>query len=652
MSKLKVKPVHLLVLLCLFHLVGNLVWVSLDNRPPDWDAAAHTLFAFRFGRFFKSLSQFSFRGDFLKAAVADPYGPLARAIGGLFVFLFRLQPGEVQFLGTIFFLGNLILIFLLGRQLFQDDWVGFWGAFIFSFYLFVYEYSRWFLLDLPLLFFLLLSIYLLLKSDFFKKEKLTWWAVLVATAVVLVKLQGAAYLVWPFGWGLAVILKRKDKQALKVVAKAGLIGMGLMSVWLLITGKELVQYFNLAVKPEPGVDPFLLNRLETWFYYLGTFLNYGASFLPFLVYLLPGLIFLFKGEKRVFLAGNVALYYLLFTIFPNKDFRYVFPVLPFLSLMIAWGTVWLLKRGGSFRLIWTGLVVLQIFLYLTLSFGFPFRRGMSIRFLLPGFNDIQVWRTVDYPVYLFDRRQWPNQAVIRDLYSLYQQSQNQEGPLRVLLIPNYKHFNDNNLRMEMTNLDYDDKILLDRAYWKLKFAPITEFQEQVASYQYVLYTPGKTGPAYQFDQEVIKQIQADVTRHLWLNKAEVVKKYPLPNNEEVWLVKKNDFLPADNLLNQLVPFCQISVQPGDNDNHRIFQLRWFGVDQGWHKLEFGDGHFVDLLIESKIGQREVDHWFGDLEVNQYQVRWIIKGENGEAASCQQQIGVENPVVGEEGAENL
>ena len=157
-----IKPKYLLLALILFHLVGNIVWILLNNSPPRWDEASHTTRAFNYAYFIESLSVGKPNLNLFTKTFSDAYAPLISMITGVLIY-FLPSIKLAQFVGTIFFLLTTISVYLLGKELAKNSWVGLLAATIFSFYQAVYDNSRWLLLDIPLTFFVTLSFYWLLK---------------------------------------------------------------------------------------------------------------------------------------------------------------------------------------------------------------------------------------------------------------------------------------------------------------------------------------------------------------------------------------------------------------------------------------------------------------------------------------------------------
>src|SRR3989344_3963643 len=131
-QKLKVKASHALILLVVFHLIGNTLWIILNNAPPRWDEAAHTTRALSYSRFFAGVVEGNPNFDNFLKPFSDAYAPLAQIFTGIFLFLFSPSVKLAQWTATLFFLGTIVAVYYLGKSIFKNSWTAFLAAFIFS----------------------------------------------------------------------------------------------------------------------------------------------------------------------------------------------------------------------------------------------------------------------------------------------------------------------------------------------------------------------------------------------------------------------------------------------------------------------------------------------------------------------------------------
>lgn len=534
LKKLSFRASHFLYILIAFHLIGNIVWIKLNNIPPAWDEAIHTKFSLEFLHFFQDIfsGKFYFK-DFIQP-LSDYYGPLVRLFTGLTLFIFGPTIKLAQFTGTIFFLLTLLMIYFLGKEMFKNDWIGLIAAVIFSFYQVIYDNSRWILLDIPLTFFVLTTIYFLIKSNFFEDKKYTLVAFICLSLTVLTKFQGIIYLTIPFGYFVILAVRKNKLDYIKNLILGILISILFVLPWFIFSFKNLIRYYVIAVKPEPFVDPTNLVDPTTWFHYLKLFINYEITVFVFFGFLLFLYFYLkAKSNFKFFILVNVILYYLWFTVFPNKDMRYLFPILPFTALIFARGFFeFYQKKQMLAKFILSSIVTFNVTIYLALSFGIPFSKGLRKQIDLPYIKDIVYLNLTDYPVRKADSRYWPNEQIVNDLYR-----QSIGKPFDIVFIPNFDNFNDNNFWMHLTSYQYKN-INIIRAEGRMRFNSSEELDHYLSRFNYFLYTPETVGVFYQIDKKAFEQIQEQVKFLLKSGKAKAVKKYLLPTGESIFFVKR------------------------------------------------------------------------------------------------------------------
>ena len=532
-KKLIFRAPDFLILLIIFHLIGNIVWIKLNNIPPAWDEAVNTKFSFGFYHF----SQNIFYGHFdLKQMVSlfsDYYGPLIRILTSLMFFIFFPSIKLAQFTGTIFFLLSLLMIYFITKELYKSQWIALMATFIFSFYQAVYNYSRWLLLDIPLTFFILLTVFLLIKSEFFTNRKYTLLSFIGLGLSILTKFQAIIYLSIPFGYILFLSIKNKYKLLNNVIL-GSLTTFLLVFPWLIVSIDKLRFYFTFASSAKPFVDPSDLFDLTTWFHNLKLFIDYDISFFIFVFFVISLVFFLkHKNKYKNFILILIILTYIIFTIFPSKDLRFLFPILPFTAIIFAVGFREFYLRAQNITLfLLPSIIIFNFVMYLSLSFGFPFQKGIRKHIDLPYIKDIVYFNLSDYPVQIYDSRYWPVSEIVNAI-----DIESKQKPIDIVFLPNYNNFNGNTFSMYA---EYKDKTYINiiGAEGRQRFSDAGEVKEYLKNKDYFIYTPNEVGVFYQIDKQAFEQIQKTITRNLYLNRVLILEKWQLPTGQDIYLVKK------------------------------------------------------------------------------------------------------------------
>lgn len=519
--------------LIVFHLFGNSIWIALNNTPPAWDQAYHTTKSLEIYQFLKDNSKI----ETLVNSLSDFYAPLVKIITAVFLTIFPTNDyiKMAQFPGTIFFIATLGIIFLLTLEISKSFTAGLIATFLFSFFQIVYDNSRWLLLDIPLIFFVTSSIYFLLKSDLLQKKGFSILAFFAMSLAVLTKIQAAIYLFLPLIWILINLIKRPNRTY-RYLFVGGLLFSFLVSPWIVLSYKNLINYLKIASVPELS-DPTNILDSVTWFYYAKIVINHVLTFFVFL-FSLPATYYFVKSKNpfKAFILVFSLFYYFLFTLFPNKDMRYLYPIFPFIGIAIACGfNEIMLKSRIKFLVLFIPVMVIDFVFYFSLSFGLFLPHGITKWTMIPKIGDITFFNTSNFPVRKYDKERWPNRQIIQDLYRL-------SGGKTIfpILIPNFDQFNDNNLRMYITEAGFNN-IQITRAGGRNKFLNDKELEDYLNQYEYFIYTDKEFGPSYQIDATAFTQLQGKI-RQLWSeNQLKVINSYLLPSGQKIYLLKKFSF---------------------------------------------------------------------------------------------------------------
>jgi len=529
-NKRSIRPMVCLILLLCFHLFGNLIWIKLNQAYPPWDQAYHTLRSFYFLDWFKNL----FKGQFNLYPFIDSYGPLVRFTTGFIMFITVPSIKLAQFVNTIFFLLTIVMIFVISRYLFKDDWSALIASFIFSFFLAVYDYSRWLLLDIPLLFFLLVSYFFLLKSQFFSNFKNTFWFFIFTSAVALIKIQGLVYLIIPLIIVLFQAFKEKNHKWLLNLFLGGFIFTCLLSWWLIPNLMNLNNYLQFGIKAEPISDPTNLWQLNTWFHYLKLIIDYLVTPFVFIFFCLF-LFYFLKDRKqhgiKLLIIINLAFYYLLLSGVPNKDMRYIFPILPWLAIIFGEGFI-IFKR--TYKIIALVIIFLMVayntYFYINLSYGIPFKKGRVKQFNTPILGEVVYYNLSDYPVRQFDPNHWPLLEIITDISNLDNRREK-----KVLLAVDYEKINNSNLVLlqRMSNIK---NIIFDSPPTRGELDKFGGLKSYVIAYDYLVISSADVNPFYLFNKKTL----SNLTFYIKQEGLSLVRQYDLPDKTSllVYLIKK------------------------------------------------------------------------------------------------------------------
>ncbi|MEB3341177.1 hypothetical protein [Okeania sp.] len=405
----KINHILILTILWLLGAVSDRLWFAFDKSVPAWDQADYLTGSLTYWRALQNVQLFS--GEWWQHfwQLSPKVPPLTYILTVPLQNIFGRGADEATLVHLFFSAILLTSVYSLGNKLFNQK-VAFWAAVLCILFPGLYRYRLQFLLDYPLTamvtlsfccltfwrnreqgignreqgkeidekilereegtgnkFILFLEKFIRLLSaqtdKLFPDKSLKDW--LLATAfgltfglAILVKQTTIFFLFFPLLWiGINILKKRQWYKLIQLIYSLCL-SVAIFYPWartnwllMLTAGKRATVDSAIAEG-----DPNLLS-LDAWIYY-AKLLPYHIS-LPLLIIPIGGLIFYFirlkkKTEKfstqldsfrwiAVFLIGG----YLISSLNINKDFRYTLPLLPVLSILLAFGLMQFPRKVGK-----------------------------------------------------------------------------------------------------------------------------------------------------------------------------------------------------------------------------------------------------------------------------------------------------------------
>ncbi len=433
-----------LLILGLIWLAGALcdrLWFALDRSVPAWDQADYLNGAMNYWQALQAPQWLDAQWWRSLWLLSTKIPPLTYIFTVPFLNFFGTSADAATLIMLLYSAILLISVYGLGIQLFSVS-VGLWAAGLCQLLPGLYRHRLEFLLDYPLTAVVTLSFWLLtvwkLKSTPPSPHSsvppsprlplppspppLTWlWAAIFGLSfglALMVKQTALFFLLLPLLWLLGSTLMRR--HWIRLIQLVGGFGVSILvfgpwyrTNWLLIlTSGKRATIDSAIAEGDPA-----LNTLDAWTYY-GKVLPDLLSW-PLLLVPIVGLLIYWgrKGKNpkskihlrssedslnqkwtwlAVFFLGG----YFLSSVNINKDARYILPLLPVLSLILAAGLLcWTGRWKRQIRWGTVGLASLLMFLNL-----FPLRGDFLTQILSP--------RADHYP-YL--GKLWPHEKVIEEI---------------------------------------------------------------------------------------------------------------------------------------------------------------------------------------------------------------------------------------------
>lgn len=513
-----------LCLLLVFHLLANLIWILLDKSPLAWDQAGHTLISLNFLDFFHGQSQVGF------FQISDYYPPFVHIIVALIMIL----TGPLLLIGpivvTAFFLLAISFLYLYTKELFNDEKIAIFAACFFSFLPVVYGQSRIFLLEIPLIALILGSLYFLEKSKKFSTLRSSLFAIILLSFALLTKWVAVVYLFIP------VVTSLKLSRFKNLILSFGAVAL-ISLPWYLVNFTNILNRAKVSLSAETA-DPQVLFSLPNFIYYLQLLTNFHLTWLGMILLLLaiPVLIYS-KKEKGILITAIIMFIYFIFTLIPNKDPRYILPILPFASIAVAYLLVKIIDKNQYLGILITLLVGFYYLMYFfCLSFGVPLNPKeidyqRAIKLPVIGWVDyINLGKnTSGYLASKFETISWPSKQIIADLGS-----KNPDTFTKVLVLVDKSEINAKNL--ELYQKEQKNSFIKFWAPYDLSpFAEVSKMEAYLAYFDYVLIPDKSFGPEGALRHlPVLKQLKEYLTNSS-LDRVGTIKQYNLPDGDSLFV---------------------------------------------------------------------------------------------------------------------
>jgi hypothetical protein len=418
---------HLLAFLGIAAMIilANAWWLHLDQRPFAWDESIHYMGAAGYSH---ALSQGGLKAWKTILYQSDFYPPAGELAGTLFFKVAGVSPHAASFLSVFYLLAIVLLLGLLGRELFTTE-TGLLAGLLFSASSMIVLQSKYFMLDIPLVFWFCLGFYCYVRSENFSRRNWALFYGLILGLALLTKWSALFFL----GFSPAIMVGLAARRNSETWKKAGVnLLLAYLLAGLLAAPWYSVHFIKLFKNTrgyiyQRGVllgNPPLLSP-ASWFYYLLGLVRQMSW--PLALIVLPGLVLFFRQKSHwlLFLVWTGAPYFIL-TMIRNKDYRYTLPLVALFCLM---SMVWIQKLSTPWRRGLAGVVAgLACLQFVYVHTGAP--GGWGYTRLSKEVFGAQVVEAMAP-----DRRPWPLAEILKDVAS---RAESKTPTLRV--IPDEAHF--------------------------------------------------------------------------------------------------------------------------------------------------------------------------------------------------------------------
>jgi len=330
-------------------------WLHLDHDLPSWDQAEYLSSAIDHGRQLGMLNSGQWEGVKALLDLSPKIPPLSSIISGSLMAVVGQSPDEAAWILSLWHGVLLVTVASWGRCI-GDRRLGLLAALILAIAPGLAEHRVEFTLDLPLTGATTLALFTLYCWQRPGPEGGRWTQAIIAstsiTASILIKQSALLVVVLPTIWAGLQALKER-KRCIQLFSGLGIAMIAILP-WLQhnwITTLGGTQRAVIASAAEEG-DPGPL-QLESWIWYPrllprqigGVVLGSGLA--GFLQHFLKRRNHVGQQSNQgiCWLTGSAICILAATSLSPNKDVRYIAPLLPLLSIILARGWLILLVLG-------------------------------------------------------------------------------------------------------------------------------------------------------------------------------------------------------------------------------------------------------------------------------------------------------------------
>jgi len=561
-----------LILLIAFHLVTNLIWISVNERGPFSDEKNY---------FNKSIRLYQLCGnpgfDFFPRLFKTPPAfrpPLFPLCVTPIYLVAGISYRSACFTNTLFLAIVIIFIFKIGKLLYTPG-TGLLAAFIASFYPFMLKYSRLLFSEICLTAVLSIGFWLLLKTKTFRERKYSIWLGLFMGAGMLIKQSYIFFIFFPFVFeGLKGVLSRKNsspdrydavalgsnrKKSIRLTSArvnlliSILIAIAVSVPYYLICFEEIKAMRIMNMIQGSSIPLRSVFTIEHFFWAFSALGNLTGLF--FFVLFLIGLIWGFKSKYRrnllllAWLAGGGLTF-----LFLKDRTRYFFPLLPACALISAFWIVkikYLIIRKAVFIL----LIINSALIYTWITWG------VSLFSLYPHpiFLDLPL---SNYQLDIIPRPRTPmiigNWKIntIMDVIAADAGGRN----CNLLVVPSLVHF---------TSEYFQSRILIEEMPIEISQPTWSSFDFNYWTLCHADYIVTKTGPiriewaTSDFREEFARFLRDPPPA--WKNSHRRIKEFGLPDNSKAVLYKRT--LPLSAKERRQILEEAIRIDPDNKSAH-------------------------------------------------------------------------------------
>jgi hypothetical protein len=493
--------------------------------PPTWDPADYL---YKSEMLYRSLKDGGIH-QFMYHFIYEGYRALSLFLTFPFYFLFGESEGSAMMLHMASIAVLCFSLYGIGKVL-RDAKTGLLAAYITMTMPLMFGLSRMFFTEFPLTAVVALNIYLLLKSDYFRKTRYNIYLGLVIGLGTLIKITFPLFIIGPFSLILfkriteEILLNRQitepiaPSRFIRDVGTMVLLALAISSIWYFPNASYAIWIFlwggyghltEVHGFSQNVFSPKTILDYQQLMIYRGISNYYFTVFTVALFYyfFLKRLLHRNISLSRTPFIPVIILWFLLplfaFTFATNKDLRFLAPSLPAFGILLSILLVAVFQK--DLYPVYGAVLAIPLFLFYSLSFLSSEMFNNKIYYVLLGTKHVAMGRGYyNLPPVQED---WKTAQILRTLQN--DTHDGMESSPQVAIISNQKYFNWDLFKY----FSYHEKTGLGFRHcdhYSLTFS-LEECLQIVDRVDYILFKTGDQGPAYSvpFNSTIVNLLEGN-----------------------------------------------------------------------------------------------------------------------------------------------
>lgn len=520
------------IVLIVSSILLSLLYQFLNKAPQKWDSAAHINLAMLYANKLKELNFTEI------ATLSGYYPPFVHLLGAVFFIIFGFFNSPLL-LSFIFLLIGIVFIVKLVHSLTQSREQGLFAGLILALIPQVYIESRLFQLDLPLTVLLTICLFYLFKSRSFTSKKSTLLFFVATAFAQLTKWYAFVYLLVPFSYILATLIKNEQREkALKNLLMGLLVALSIALPWYVINSSSILAFFtNVSAVGEKN-DPESILSIESILEYFRLTFSFQLSF-PLFIIMMFSTVYLWLKQKKAaaLLTVSMVVPWIVFTLLKNKDARYIMPLIPYYVVSLSLT----LHKLSATKTKFTSFIKIIVTTYLCLLFLFiSFNQISSIKGpaqligqIYAGPENKYNWFNQSTNEYAYSTSNWQLASMFNHIVKELDQYNEKSG--KIMFAVDYPYFN--TISFDSLQIYNNTRYKVSAGYEirELNLNSFEDIKKTLSTSVYVVtaYSPGFTNLNHYDNMVKINRFMQQQGNEFFESKAS----YKLPNGEEVYLFR-------------------------------------------------------------------------------------------------------------------